>query len=239
MFNDIDMQGVEEQQDRLGGSYTFDSGVYNGVIKLAYVTNAANSKAKCVNTVIDIGGKDYTERTWVLNKEGGSTYEKSGKKFMLPGFELINDLCLLSTGLGLTEQKVENKVIKVWDPEAKAEVDKSMPVITSILGKPITLAIQKVIENKQEKTDKGYADTNEKREINQTSKYFHTETRKTVVEIKKGPALQIKDEDLFITKWAEKNAGVVLDKFKPVAGAMAGAAQSGTGAPKSKSLFGN
>lgn len=240
MFEDINIDGVEEQQDRLGGSYTIETGLYDGIIKLAYVTTAQNSKAKCVITVIDYAGKEVTERTWVFNKEGKPTYEKNGKKFMLPGFELINDMCFMATGLGLAEQKVENKVIKVWDPDLKKEVDKSMPVITSLLGKPITAAISKVIENKQEKVDDKYVDTNEKREVNVTEKYFHTETKRTLVEVKKGLSVEIAQEDLFYTKWGEKNTGVTKDKFKPVAGAMATGGQSGSGSPKgSKSLFGN
>lgn len=241
MFKNIDTEGAEEQQDRLGGSYTIESGLYDGVIKLAYIMPTAKSESKCVVTVIDYGGREITDRTWIFNKKGEAMYEKNGKKFVLPGFELINDLCLVATGFPLKEQKIENKVIKVWDAEAKSEVEKSMPVIMDLLGKTVSAAILKVIENKQEKSGDGYADTNEKRELNQTDKFFHTATKKTVVELKKG--VQVAEADLFYTKWGEKNSGVTRDNFKNVAGAAGGAPQGGSGAPptsgaKTKSLFG-
>jgi len=241
MFENISTEGAEEQQDRLGGSFTIDTGLYDGVIKLAYVLPASKSSSKCIVTVIDYGGKEITDRTWIFNKKGEAMYEKNGKKFMLPGYELINDLCLVATGYNLKEQKVEDKVIKVYDPESKKEVDKNMPVITSILGKTISAAVLKVIENKQEKVGDDYVDTNEKRELNQTDKFFHTPTKKTVVELTK--KLDIPVADLFYTKWGEKNSGVTRDNFKSVAGAVNGALQSGSGAPtssakKSTNLFG-
>ena len=238
MFNQEDLQGVEEQQDRLGGVYTLDSGVYDGIIKLAYVLPSAKSQSKCVVTVIDYGGIEVTQRTWILTGDGKPTYEKNGKKFMLPGYEQINDLCLMSTGLPLTEQTVENKTIKVWDANEKKEVEKSMPVITSILGKPITAGILKVVENKQEKVGDDYVDTNEKREINEVDKYFHTASKKTTVEFMK--KVDLPEADLFYTKWKEKNTGVTRDNFKAVAGPAGQAPGQGSGAPKAaaKSLFG-
>ena len=236
MFKDIDVSGAEEQSDFLGGSYTLESGLYDGVVKLAYVMPSAKSKSKCVVTVIAYGGKEITDRTWIFNKNGGATYEKDGKTRMLPGFETINDLCLMATGHPLADQTLEEKVIKVWDSLAEAEVDKNMPVITSILGKQVTAAILRVIENKQEKVGNDYVDTNMTREVNETDKYFHTPTKKTYVELKKG--VEIAQEDLFYTKWGEKNTGQTRNKFKEVAGS-AGAVKSGSGSPKpTKSLFG-
>lgn len=235
MFNQEDLQGVEEQQDRLGGQYTVDSGLYDATIKLAYITNSQSSKAKCVVTVLDLNGFELTTRTWVTNSQGKPTYEKNNKKFTLPGYELINDMCLMSTGIGLAEQTIEDKTIKVYDPNEQKEVDKNMPVITSVLGKPVTVAVLKVIENKQKKGNDGkYHDINEKREINEIDKFFHTETKMTTVEVMK--KTQIAEADLFYTKWGEKNSGKTRDKYKEVAGT---APSSGSGAPskQSKSLF--
>lgn len=241
MFESIDTTGVEEQQDRLGGgSYTVESGIYDAVIKLAYVVPAPSSKSQCIVTVMTIGDKEITERNWIFNRDGEAFYTKNGKKFFLPGFEKMNDMCLLASGYPLAEQKIENKVIKVYDPEAKGEIDKNMPVITSILGKPVTVAIIKATENKQEKGNDGaYHDTNDQREVNRFEKFFHTETKRTVVEVKSGAS--IGEADLFYTKWGEKNTGVTKEDFKSVT---VGASQSGTGSPakapaQGKSLFGN
>lgn len=235
MFNQEDLQGVEEQQDRLGGQYTLDSGLYDATIKLAYVINSQSSQAKAVVTVLDINGFELTTRTWVTNSAGKPTYEKNNKKFTLPGYESINDMCFMATGISLAEQTIEDKTIKVWDAGEQKEVDKNMPVITSVLGKPVTVGVLKVIENKQKKGDDGkYHDTNEKREVNEIDKFFHTETKMTTVEAMK--RVKIEPADLFYTKWGEKNTGETRDKFKEVSGA---APTSGSGAPpkQSKSLF--
>lgn len=238
MFNNTDLEGVEDQQDRLGGSYTLDSGVYDGTVKLAYVVNASSSNSKCIVTVYEFDGKELTDRVWIFNKAGKPTYEKNNKKFMLPGYEAMNDLALVTTGLPLTEQTIEEKTIKIWDSTEKKEVEKSVPCVTSIMGKQVTAGVIKAIVNKQAKDASGdYVDTDEQREINEISKFFHTESRKTVVELKSGTDLP--EEDLFISKWGEKNSGATQNRFKPVTAA--GAAASGAGSPKtaSKPLFGN
>jgi hypothetical protein len=244
MFKDLEagLEGVQEQQDRLGGQYNLDSGVYDGTLKLAYITDSTRSKSKCLVSVIDIDGFELTTRTWYLNGEGQPTYEKNGKKNMLPGYELVNDMHLVTTGQPITEAEVQDKTIKVWDADAQGEIEKNMPVVTTMLNKPITVAVLKVIENKSVKNESTgkYDPTNEKRTVNEIDKVFHTESRKTVVELMKKVDLPV--EQLFITKWGEKNTGNDRDKFKPVGGPGA-APSSGTGSPAgggsgaAKSLF--
>ena len=244
MFENLDneLSGVEEQQDRLGGGgYLVDSGIYEAKVKLAYITEASGSKAKAMNIVLEVGGKEIREQVWMTTKEGKPTYEKEGKRFMLPGFEMVNDLCYVTTGLPFSEQTIANKVIKVYDYQAKAEVEKSLPVVTSILTKPLLAAILKVRENKREKDAAGdYIDTSATRDFNECDKFFHKDTKKTVVELKRGG--DIKAEDMFHTLWSAKNTGELRDRSKKVAGqapagnAAAGGAKAG-GA--TKSLFSN
>lgn len=240
MFQDLekDLEGVEEQEDRLGGgSYLVPSAVYDATIKMAYITPASQSKAQCMNLVLEVDGKEVRERIWFTNREGKPTYEKEGKKLMLPGYETINDLCLVATGHGFPQQEVQEKVIKVYDYEAKSEVEKAMPVVTSILGKVVLAGILLVRENKQEKDGAGnYVNTAETRDFNEFDKFFHKDTRKTVVELKRGG--DIAEEDMFINLWTEKNAGELRDRSKPVAGSGPAKAASG-GASQGKSLFAN
>lgn len=244
MFKDLEskLEGVEEQQDRLGGQYTLESGVYDGTMKLAYITDSSRSKSKCLTTVIDVNGFELTTRTWFLNGEGEPTYSRNGKTAMLPGYELINDMHLVTTGVAISEATVEDKTIKVWDSDAQGEIDKNLPVVTSMLGKPITIAVLKVIENKTAKNESTgeYENTAEKRTVNEIDKVFHTESRKTVVELMKKVDLPL--DKLFITKWGDKNSGEERDRFKQPAGAAGPAPGGGTGSPSqgsgaAKSLF--
>lgn len=214
MFKDLNLEGIEEEQDRLGGYTLLDSGVYDGTIELAYVVDSSKSKSKCIVTIIKYGDHEMTERNWITTGKGDPYYEKNGKKFMMPSFELINGMCLLSTGSPLAEQDIEEKTINVWDNDAGKELPKSMPVIISLLGKKITAAILKQKVNKQEEKNGKWVDINESRLENITDKYFHTETKKTVTEIKK--KVELDEKDMFYSLWSEKNTGVTRDRFKEV-----------------------
>ena len=253
MFDKSALQGTEQQEDRLGGnSFTLPSGVYTGTIKLAYVTPSATSKSKSVNIVIDVvrdpsnpsNTFEYREQIWIFNGKGQPTYEKNGKKHVLPGYEMINDMALMATGQPLDEQTVEDKTIKVWDYDAKGEVEKVLPTITSMLGKQVDLAVLEVRQNKQAKNGAGaYVDTNDERTVNEVKKFFHTPTKRTFVEVVKvNSGTTIADEDLFYTKWSEKYTGQLQDRYKPVAGAAGKTAGSGSpktgGSSGGGSLFG-
>jgi len=238
MFENLTTEGLEGPEDRLGGFSLLESGLYDGTIKLAYVVPSSKSKSQCVVTVVDYGGHEMTERNWITTGKGDPFYEKNGKKHMMPSFELINGMCLMATGLPLSDQDIEDKTIDLWDKDAGKEIPKSVPVITSLLGKPITAGILKQIVNKQEQQGNDWVDTNDTREENITDKYFHTESKKTVAEVTK--KLDLAEEDLFYTKWGEKNTGNTRNRFKEVKGAASGG-KAGSGSPagaaKSKSLF--
>lgn len=240
MFEGIEneLTGVEEQQDRLGGGgYTVNSGVYTAVVKMAYISNSASSKAKALNLVLEVDGKELREQIWMTNKEGKPTYEKDKKKFMLPGYETVNDLCYVTTGLPFSEQTIQDKTIKVYDFEAKQEVEKSLPVITSILTLPLLAAVLLVRDNKNEKNAAGdYVATGETRDFNEFDKFFHLKTRRTVVELKRGG--DMKEEDMFINLWGAKNTGELRDRSKKVAGqAPAGGGAGKAAGTGTKSLF--
>lgn len=245
MFKDLanDLAGVEEQEDRLGGGgFVKPSGIYTAIVKVAYITESTRSQSKCMNLVLDVDGQEIREQIWYLSGDGRPTYEKNGKKFMLPGFQTINDVSLLITGYPFTEQVTEDKTIKVYDFEQSAEVEKNLPVVTALVNKQIIVGMLHVKENKRAKNAAGdYEDTNEAREFNTFDKFFHVDSKKTVVELQK--KVDLPEEDLFISQWATKNAGEMRDYFKPVqdgatapAGS-AGAAPSGGGGSQSKSLF--
>src|SRR5690606_27332136 len=138
----------------------------------------------------------------------------SNKKSPLPGFTTVNDICLITTGMELSELETEEKVVKVWDFDAKAEVPKSVPMITAALGKKVALGIIKQLENKNVKgADGKYVPTEETREINQIDKVFHPELKVTVAEARAGK------ESTFWDAWEARNSGQTRDKRKIKEGA--------------------
>lgn len=240
LFNKLTSDGLEESQDRLGGFGVFDSDIYTGKIKVAYAGTSSGG-ATSVSLVVETGGKEYRETFYVTNKKGENFFTKDGKKIPLPGFTIVDDICLIASGKPLANQETEEKVIKLYDFEQKAEVPKSVPVLTDLIGQEISLGVLKQLENKTKKNDSTgeYEATDETRETNTVDKVFHPEMKLTVAEARNG-----KEEPEFWGKWVEKNKGTVRDRTekKGAGGGNAGAppkpaAAGGTAAPR-QSLFG-
>ena len=218
MFGNLGTDGLEKAGDVLGGGTLFDTGVYeNGTVTLAHAGNSASSKARSVTVHIDFDGREYRETFWVTNRDGENFYlgrKEPRKKTVLPGFQAIDELCLATTGQGLAEQVFEEKVVKLWDFEARAEVPQTVPVLTGILGAKVSAAIWRQTVNRQKRNDQGaYVDTGETRDENAVEKFFHAGSRRTVAEAMNGI-----EEAVFIDRWAERNAGRTRDRTRPADG---------------------
>jgi hypothetical protein len=243
-------EGMEEAQDRIGGFKVFNAGAYTGKIKLAYAGKSSTSDARSVTIVLSTPEGDYTETLWVTNKTGTENfYVKDGKKYPLPGFTVINDICLVTTNVPLDKQPGEEKVINLYDYDAKKEVPTGVPMLVDLLGKEVTFGIQKHLENKAEKNAQTgiYEDTAETREKNVVDKVFHHPSKLTVVE-----AIKNIQTATFYGAWVEKNTDQVQDRrsIKDGAGASqggrsgrpggaAGAPPKSDGAKATTSLFGS
>lgn len=241
-FASLTTDGLEAARDVLGGGGAIDSDAYDGVIKLAY-TGKSSGGAHFLAVHIDINGREYRETLYVTNKQGQNFYHPKGdqsKKAPLPGFTTANDLALLSTGQALNEQTFEEKVVKLYDFDARQELPQKVTAVTSMMGQEIAVGILKNIEDKT-KLNEGtgnYDPTGETRETNNIDKVFHAETKKTVSEF----TAKVESAE-FYGKWVNKNKGQVRDKSTGASGkagvpgskAPGGAAKS---AAPSKSLFG-
>jgi hypothetical protein len=160
----------------------------------------------------------------------------------LPGFTIVDDLCLVTTNKPLAQQPTEEKVMNIYDADAKKELPKSVPMLVDLLGKKVTFGILKEVRNKQVKNGAGeYVDTDETREENVTDKVFHFPSNLTVVEAGNGTQTAI-----FHPAWVEKNQGVTRDRTNKDATGQKGRAGRPNGAPpkasntapKTASLFG-
>lgn len=245
-FAKLSTTGLEQAEDRLGGGFQArDSGAYDMVVKMMYA-GASEKGAQNVTLILEDAKGEYRETIYVTNKEGENWFlnkDDKTKKVPLPGFTVVNDLCIATTEGQLADQVWEEKIVKIYDFEQKKEVAKGAMVCTSVLGKPVTVGLLQTLKNKGEKQDDGsYKDGPEERTEVNISKIFHTESKYTMAEAVAGAA----SAD-FYPKWVEKNTGIVIDKrtIKDGAGGktvksgppQAGGA-GGTTAP-AKSLFGN
>lgn len=227
LFGKLKTEGLEEAGDRLGGGTSaVPTDVYDATIKVAYAGQSQGG-AHSVTLLLDVDGQEVRSTQWVTNKAGENFYpdkQDSKKKHPLPGYTLIDDICLLVTGEELAEQDSDTKVVNIYDFEQKKEVPTEVPVLTALTGAKITLGILRVIEPKQKKDSAGvYKDTDETRTVNEIDKAFHPETKRTVTEYRHGV-----ETPEFHTAWKERNAG--KDRNKAGNGSAGGGA-AGSGRP--------
>lgn len=228
LFGNQTTENHEEEQDRLGGGGTIESGAYDGKITMAYAGKSQSSDAQSITLHVDVNGFEVRQTFWVTNRENLNYSTKDGKKTTLMGYSIVDSACLVSTGVPLSEQDVEDKVINLYDFDERKEVPKNMPVFVDLIGKEVTVGVIKQIINKKKKNESTgkYDDIDETREENIFDKFFHTPTKMTSTEAKAGM-----EEAIFYGKWVEKNTGKTKNKAKKITGGGA----SGNGAPPSAS----
>lgn len=230
IFGKLKSEGLEESQDRLGGYAAKETDIYTGKIKMAYA-GKAKSGAQSVTIIQDQGGTEYRETIYVTNKAGENWFlnkDDKSKKVPLPGFTIMDDICMVTVGCGLAEIETEEKMVKIYDPDQKKELPKAVHVLTPLIGQEVSLGIRKVLENKSKKEGDEYVPTSEERTSNVIEKVFHTETKMTVAEGRQGL-----DAGVFWDAWLEKNKGQVQDKRTIKDGVQGApiAGRVGTGAP--------
>src|SRR5690606_30550208 len=120
---------------------------------------SSTSNAQSVTLIAQTeDGTEYRETFWVTNRNQENFYldkNDKTKKIPLPGFTVVDDLCLVTTNKPLSEQVGEEKVINVYDPEAKKELPKAVPMLVDLIGKKVYLGIIKELRNKQTKNAAG------------------------------------------------------------------------------------
>lgn len=238
---------VAEDKDTLGGGFgPIESGAYRAKIGMAYVAKSTGGALGLFLTLL-VGeeNKEVRQTLWMTsgNAKGNKPYyTKDGENFPLPGFSAANSLAALTTGMPMADLDTEEKVIKLYNSEAKADVPTKVDAVTALIGQEIVVGIIKQTVDKSQKNEATgeYVATGETRDENEIDKFFCAKDgfeNMTTTEIKaKGTAE-------FYPEWTKKWTGVTRMKAKgAAAGGTAGApgkpaAAGGTAKPKS-SLFG-
>lgn len=221
LFKTLGTEGLEEAEDRLGGFSVYNSDLYDATIK-AMFAGEADSGAVNVTVVLAFpGGKEYSETVYITNKKKENFYlnkQNPTKKMPLPGFTLIEDICLVASGKPLSEQTTEEKVVNVYNKDLKKQAPTAVPMLVDCVGQQITVALLKVLENKSAKDGAGvYQPTAEERETNRIDKVFDTSSQMTVLEARNGET-----EGKFYKGWSEKNKDKTRDE-RAIKGGQAGA----------------
>lgn len=240
---------IAGEKDVLGGGGVFDSGYYRFTVAMAYLQESAGGALGLFLTLKDkASGKELRSTQYLTGgrDKGQKNYyeDKQGEKQYLPGFLIGNSLAMLTTGKEISDLDTEEKVVTIYDFDAKADVPKKMPVLVDLIGKDINAGVICQLVNKKVKNDAGaYVATADTRNENEIDKFFCAREgyeHFTTAEIK-GKA----EKPEFYISWTEKNAGKVRDRTSKdtgkagAPGAKAPGAAAGGGANKpASSLFG-
>ena len=222
---------VEAQSiERIGGSYAWESGVYDATINMVYLNQSAGGAVSFNVILKNSSGKELKESFWIKsgNAKGNKTYYtgKDGVDRPLPGYSVANSMCISATGDSLAKcmESAEKKTINIYSAADGKEMPTERPVLMGMVNLAVKVAVHQITEDKTSKNDAGnYVPSGGSRTINEC-KFFGNMGGKTAEEI-----LEDKDATTF-DKWAEKNTGVVIDKTTKTDGAASAAAIMGGGA---------
>ena len=217
---------VEKAVDTLGGGGVLDTNVYPFQVKTIYL---GESKTGAVSATV-VGklenGSEFKTTQWIVsgNAKGNKPYyERNGKKYPLPGYTIIDDICLAITGKSLGDAEMEEKTIKIYDYEVSKEVPTEVDCICDVEDGEVFLAISKQLEDKTEDDGAGgRTPTGETRETNEVAKVMNTDGA-TMLEVKDGLAIEFGD------KWLKKNEGKVRDRTTKTSGTAGAPAKASTG----------
>jgi hypothetical protein len=229
---------IANEKDSVGGGGPLESGLYKTKIAAAYVIKSTGGALGLVLNLTTDAGKQVRQTLWMTSKTGQNYYEKDGQKNYLPGFNMANSLALLTVGKEISDLDTEQKVIKAYSAEAKAEVPTKVDMLTDLLDKEVIVGLIKQTVDKTAKADDGsYQPTGETREENEIDKFFRAKDQMTTAEIR----AQAEDAE-FIRTWEKKWTGQVRNKAKGATGAGAAGAPKtgvpGSGKKPTTSLFG-
>lgn len=234
---------IQPETDSVGGSGILDSGLYNSVIKMAYLGESAGG-AISLTLILETesNGEFKTVIYLTTRKDNGqrNTFEKNGQRHYLPSFNLGSSVCMLTVNKPIGEVETEDKIVKIWDKAAGKEMPTNVPVLTALIGQPIIAGIYKKNVDKEknvapEGSRAKYVATGETRDENEVDKFFRAADGLTTTEILAGST-----ESAFRDTWRTKNTGVTRMKAKGVAEAVtqSAAALSESTAKPVKSIFG-
>lgn len=204
---------IQDDTDTLGGSQRIEvSDIYNLTIDYAYFDTSPHGSMALKLQFTSDTGKKHQQALWMTGRtdKGGNNYytQKNGERRYLAGFSLANDIALLTVGSEIGDLETQEKMVKLWDYDAKAEVPTKVPMYAELVGKKITAGMLRATVDKNTRQDDGsYVNQGETEEKVELHKVFRARDRLTRTEI-----VAEETESVFLGKWIEKHKGTIADK---------------------------
>lgn len=220
-----DEKDVERQVESVGGNrVVLPSDIYDATIAIAYTQQNTSKESQAIGVTIIFKIKDveHRETFYVSDRKGNNYYTSSkGNKIYLPGFTLVDDLCMIATGgdKHLSDCNTKDVIIEVYNFESKQTEKTTVISIEELQGAKVKVALSQVKEYRQVKqTDASgkvsYVPSDKVDEKNVVRQFFDPDRHMTVLE-----AISGKTEPEYYNKWLEKNKDKLWDKtanVKPI-----------------------
>lgn len=206
---------IEETKEVISQGRTFgilETNVYEFTILKAYVTESSGG-AMAFNFELESVDKEVLTTTIYVSSgkaKGQKNYyvDKNGKNQFLPGYSLVNDICILAaeTALG-PDLETEDLMVELYDYKLGKKVPTQVPVATELLNQKVKLAVEKQLVDKNVSDGNGnWVPSGETREQNEVVKAFSVDDDTTVQEAKANK------ESAYMAKWLSNNKGNVRNK---------------------------
>lgn len=232
LFKNLGTEGLAEKEDRIGGARVLNTEIYEGTIKMAYAQKSSGG-ALGITLIIMINGNELNTTQYVTDKNGNNFFHPKDKnnqpnlnmKNPLPGFTVIDDLCLVTTGAPLKDQDTEQKTVRIYNFDEKKELPTVVDAMTGLIGTTAYFAMFKDLVNIEERDSNNmYQVTNKTREQNEIVKVCHFPSKVTVKEAQIAAENSAEAEPIWFDEWRNKwvdpnEPGKVRDRRKVKDGA--------------------
>lgn len=209
-------QDVTENEERIGEWSADESGIQKFAITQAYLIKSARGASALTFKTQDKDENQRNHTIYFTNAKGETFYKdkNKGNQVMLPGYQLLNNLCRFTVGKSFQEVltgSAKKKVISVYDYESRADIDKEVVVLPTLYNKLVVAGVIKVRKNKFKNKKK----TSEEVFGNEIKIIFHPTTGASIKEVtNKVAEADLKDKAKWVKSWTDR----VQDDYEEVEG---------------------
>lgn len=193
---------------------TLASALYNMVCDVCYLDVSKGGAKFASLKFVGPGGVKFDITEYITGgtaKKCLTTFvdKRTGETRFLPGFEVVNNICMLTVGKQISQMNLEEKVLDVYDFDKRENVKMKKMVMMELKNQPIILGINETTVWKQVKNQAGvYVNTDETKVENSIDKVFRAADGFSRTEADAGVGSD------YISKWKEQNAGILHDRTK-------------------------
>ena len=198
-----------------------DSKLYRTTIKAAYfIANAWNANKTDLVFHLELPSGFQHKQAFTVLQDGKPSFMKDGKDTMLRGYIEASHLVGAATdGKTINDVygSIEDKMVKVYDFDKKAEVDTSVKALVDLVGLEVNVGLVKQVKNKVvnegTQVSPNWVDQPERKETILFQTASSVNTNLTYAEMNGGVAeADAKEADA----WAKLNNGKTWDTYREI-----------------------